>query len=252
MDDNFNIEFLFTLKPEEAIKYFQKKGYTISWDWHEVWKDAHTKAFTVAKAMKLDILQDIRDEVDKALEEGETYEDFKRNLRPVLKTDGWWGKCPAKDVPGYTPSPDIDPDKIVQLGSPRRLEIIYRTNLRTSINAGRYKTQMEQIEERPYLQYIQVQRPNKRIAHERLHLKVFRADDPIIAKIYPPNGWGCDCRMRNLSKEEVDNMGLEVTPGEDETYEPETGWDYNPGIDNYEPDLKGYNKELVVAYKNAA
>ena len=252
MADEFDIGFLFTLKPEEAMKYFEKKGYKISWDWQEVWKEAHNKAFTVAKVMKLDILQDIHDEVVKALETGETFEDFKRNLRPILKDQGWWGKVPASEVPGYDPDSGVPPDKVVQLGSPQRLETIYRTNLRTSINAGRYKTQMEMKDERPYLQYLQVQRPNKRPAHAELHLKVFRIDDPIINKIYPPNGFGCDCRFRNLSKEEVKLLGLKVTKGDNIVYTPDTGWDYNPGQDNYEPDLSGYNKDLVKAYKKAA
>ena len=129
MPDIPDIGFLLTLKPEEAIKYFQKKGYTFSWDWKDTWQEANSKAFTVAKGMRLDIIQDIQNGVDKALNDGTTYEDFKRELKPILKSDGWWGKVAAKDVPGYNTENGGDPNKEVQLGSPRRLETIYRTNI---------------------------------------------------------------------------------------------------------------------------
>ena len=67
-----DLAYCMTLPPKEAVAYLTSKGYTISWDWEEVWQDAHAKAFTVAKATRLDILQDIRDAVEKALKEGKT------------------------------------------------------------------------------------------------------------------------------------------------------------------------------------
>jgi hypothetical protein len=42
-------------------------------------------AFTVAKAMNLDILQTVRDAVSKAIAEGQSERTFKQNLEPLLK-----------------------------------------------------------------------------------------------------------------------------------------------------------------------
>jgi hypothetical protein len=44
-----DLSYALTLPPEQAVKYFQAKGYKITWDWHEMWQEAHAKAFTVAK-----------------------------------------------------------------------------------------------------------------------------------------------------------------------------------------------------------
>ena len=68
------------LPPEEAIKWFGKKGYKVAFDWRDVWKEEHRNAFTVAKAMGQDILVDIRTELDKALAEGTTLAEFRKNL----------------------------------------------------------------------------------------------------------------------------------------------------------------------------
>ena len=247
-----DIDFLIGLEPEKAIEFLTAKGYQFSWDWNEILKEAHTKAFTVAKVMKMDILQDIRNEVTKSLKEGITYEQFKRDLKPVLKTYGWWGKVPAKDVPGFDPASGIDPEKIVQLGSPRRLDTIYRTNIRTSMAAGRWKEQQEQKDERPYLQYMQLQRPNKRESHARLYLKVFRIGDPVLDRIYPPNGWGCDCWMRSLSKADLKSGGYEITDGDTIDYTPDDEWNYNPGKELTKFDLTKYDPGLVKQYNKAA
>ena len=50
---------LFKLAPSLAIKYFKNKNNKYSWDWYELWQDAHKKSFTVAKVMREDILKDI-------------------------------------------------------------------------------------------------------------------------------------------------------------------------------------------------
>lgn len=85
MPENIDIKLLIGLKPEQIIQYLKRKGYKISWNWQDTWKEAHTKAFTVPKAMKLDILSDIRNELQKAIDNGLTYQQFKENLKPILK-----------------------------------------------------------------------------------------------------------------------------------------------------------------------
>ena len=244
-----DVKFLIGLKPDKAIEFLKQKGYEFSWDWQEIFKEAHNKAFTVAKVMKLDILQDIKEEVDRSLQEGTTFQDFQRSLKPILKTKGWWGQTRADQVPGYDPNSGIPPDKIIQLGSPRRLETIYRTNIRTSMAQAKWAAMQSQKQERPYVQYLQVQRPNKRDSHAKLNEKIFSIDDPVLNVIAPPNGFGCDCRLRSLTKDEVKELGLEVTPGKEINFTPENGWDYNPGKKDFKPDLNKYDKKLADQYK---
>lgn len=94
MPKNKDIDLYYAckLKPQDAIRYFEDKGYKISWDWHDTWQEAHAKAFTVAKMTQLDLLQDTKAVVQKALDEGWTEEMFIKQAEPMLKSKGWWGR----------------------------------------------------------------------------------------------------------------------------------------------------------------
>jgi SPP1 gp7 family putative phage head morphogenesis protein len=236
------------LPPEKAIEFFKSKGYTFSWDWYDIWQEAHAKAFTVAKAMRMDILQDIRDMVQKALDEGITFAQFRKELESKLKAKGWWGRKIIGDETGA---------EEVQLGSPHRLKTIYQTNLQTAYNAGRWKGQMENVDNRPYLQYVAVMDSRTRPHHKILNGKVFRADDPFWDTHYPPLGFNCRCRVRALSDKNIKDRGLIVEnskgklseqevivskktgelkpvtvyrdPLTGEKIAPDVGWNYNPG-----------------------
>ena len=194
---DIDIGFAIGLPPREAIDYFKSKGYTISWNWFEVWQEANSTAFTVAKAMKVDVLQTLRDKVQEALETGITEKKFVKDLRPILQELGWWGR---QEIDG----------EIVQLGSPWRLRNIYRTNLQTAYTRGRYKTQINNTKRRPYWQYVAVLDSVTRPVHRELNGKVFMHDDPFWNSHYPPNGWGCRCIVRSLSKRRLEANGLKI------------------------------------------
>ncbi|MBI1936675.1 MAG: phage head morphogenesis protein [Ignavibacteriales bacterium] len=227
--DTQSLKYLLTLPPEQIVRWYQSKGYAFSWNWQDVWQEAHAKSFTVAKAMRLDILQEIKEEVDKIFSQGITYEQFKKDLEPILKHLGWWGKVKASDVPGYGTASGIDPNKIVQLGSPYRLKTIYQTNANVAYSAGRYKMMIQNVNERPYWLYHQIDRKNKRKIHSRYAGKVFIWNDPIWDMIFPPNGFGCGCWVEALTKEEVQSRGLKVWKGSDVIIDVAEGWEYNPG-----------------------
>jgi len=246
--NEIDLKYLFALPPEEIVKWFQSKGLTFSWNWQDTWQEAHAKAFTVAKVMKMDILQELMDEVDKIFSKGITFKQFQKDLEPILKRLGWWGKVKASEVSGYVPMPGVDPDKIVQLGSPARLETIFRVNSNVSYNAGRYKFQMQNAANRPYWLYVQLERKHKRKAHAVYANKVFRYDDPIWDKIYPPNGWSCGCYAVALTLEEVNARGLKVIKGTDVVINVEEGWDYNPGKAAFSPDLTKYDSDIAKWY----
>ncbi|MFI3300590.1 MAG: phage minor head protein [Candidatus Gastranaerophilales bacterium] len=182
---------IFKLSPALAIKYFKGKDNKATWDWYEMWEDAHQKSFTVAKAMREDVLNDIRTSLDKALSEGKTFESFKKELKPTLQKKGWWGEQIVVDSNGVA--------EVVQLGSNYRLKTIYSVNIQTAYQTGRYKTQMDNVDSRPYLQYVSVLDKRTRPEHAQLHDLVFRYDDPFWDSFYPPNGWRCRCRVRALS-----------------------------------------------------
>ncbi|KKP40296.1 MAG: phage Mu F virion morphogenesis protein [Candidatus Peregrinibacteria bacterium GW2011_GWC2_33_13] len=264
-----DLKYLISLKPEQAIKYLKNKGFKFSWDWHEVWQDAHTRSFTVAKVMREDILNDIREIVQKSLDEGLTLQQFKKELVPKLKDKGWWGIISGtseevrdelikrKLIKDKNLIPESDEPVTVQLGTPWRLKTIYRTNIQTSYMAGRYKEQINNTDNRSCWQYVAVMDRRTRPSHAQLNGKVFRYDDPFWDSFYPPNGWGCRCRVRALSDDNLKDRNFDVDSSEGQISEemrviskktgeekpvavytdsltghkvsPDVGWSYNPG-----------------------
>jgi len=192
------------LPPAEAVAYFRAKGYQLSFDWRDMATEDHAYAFTVAKAMRRDILQDIRAAMDKALSEGTTLATFKQGLKPVLQTKGWWGKKEMLD-------PLTGEMRQVQLGSPRRLRTIFDTNLRTSYAAGRWEQVQRTKKTHPYLRYVCVLDKATRRDHRQWHNVVKHVDDPFWNDHYPPNGWGCRCTVQQLSEADIEKLGLRIT-----------------------------------------
>ena len=213
----------FNFSPKAAISYFEQKGYVISWNWQAVSAQTHAQAFTVAKAARLDILELIRGELSSALKNGETANSFVQRLTPLLQKKGWWGKQVIVNAAG-------DAEK-VQLGSPYRLKNIYRINTQSAYMAGRYQAQMASRASRPFWQYVAVMDEHTRASHAALNGRVFATDDPIWQTHYPPNDWGCRCRVRALSQRRLDSMGLKVesSAGKLSSRSVETGVDQRTG-----------------------
>jgi len=249
----------FNMEPKDAVAFFRAKGFQITDQWQEMDGAAHAKAFTVAKAMRMDILEDIREATDAAISEGITEREFINRLTPVLKKKGWWGKETWSDAQGN--------EREVELGSVHRLKTIFRANTSTAYMAGRYRRQLALVHDRPYWMYQAILDSRTRPSHAALHNKVFRWDDPIWQYIYPPNGWGCRCTVRNLSERNLQREGLTVENGADyiqmvkretgtnmetgevmtvdhpvitlpdgRTMSPDVGWGYNPGASAFGTD----------------
>lgn len=214
----------FSVSPEEAIAFFTAKGYKIGWSWLETQKEEHSKAFTVAKAMQLDLLEDIRRAVGDAVKDGQTVRTFAKGLTPLLVARGWWGEKEQLN-------PHTGKLETVQLGSPRRLRTIFETNLRTSRSAGQWDRIQRTKAARPYLRYVA--HPDARPEHRAWNNTVLPVDDPWWGTHMPPNGWGCRCKVQQLNDSDVRRYGFHVAsqaptrPGDETGIG--AGWAYNPG-----------------------
>ena len=185
--------------PQEALDWFLAKGFRVGFDYREVWREEHAIAFTVAKIMQLDLLADVRAAVDQALTEGLTFSEFQDRLTPILQEKGWWGIQEMTDpITGET--------RDVQLGSPRRLRIIYDTNLRTARAAGQWARIQRTKSAFPYLLYTLGPSREHRPEHVQWHGTLLPVDDPFWSVAYPPSGWGCKCRVRPVSASEYDRL----------------------------------------------
>lgn len=223
--------------PDEVRAYIEAKGLQPSWDWREVWQEEHGVAFAVAKAMGLDVLETLRAAVADAVAGGLPFRAFRERLEETLEALGWWGVQ-------QRPNPDTGEPEQVELGTPRRLKIIYATNGRVARAVGQWQRIQRTKVSRPFLIYELGPSQEHRPEHVAWAGTIRRVDDPLWSVLMPPNGWGCKCRVRQLSQREADDLGGETTgPDLDwvETTDPKTGetvehprgvdpeWAYNPG-----------------------
>ncbi|WP_175845148.1 phage minor head protein [Burkholderia arboris] len=197
-----DLAYAIGLQPEKAIAYFESKGYKIGFRWQDVAAETHARAFTVAGVMKVDVLQDIRQALAKSLEKGTTFDDFKRQISPVLERKGWLGKGMIVDQD----TGEIEGKRL----TPRRLETIFQTNMQSAYMAGRYATQLEQVGTHPYWEYVAILDSRTRPAHRALAGSVYRYDDPFWQTFYPPNGYRCRCRVRTRTQGYVDRNDVAV------------------------------------------
>lgn len=193
----------FNLPPAEAVAFFRQKGYRIGFDHRDVWQQEHQASFTVAKAMQFDLLKDIREQVDSALANGTTLADFTAALKPNLVKRGWWGKQLMTD-------PVTGESKEVQLGSTRRLKVIYDTNLRTAHDEGQWARMQEAKAYLPFVLYDHTPGQHERPEHKAWDGLVLPVDDPWVATHRPRRAWGCHCKMIQLGQRQLDRMGLKV------------------------------------------
>lgn len=192
------------LLPEEAIAFFRSKGIAFGFDWRDVWQEEHAKAFTVAKAMSRDLLEDIRQAVDDALVNGTTLATFRQQLTPLLMARGWWGRSLETD-------PLTGEQRVVQLGSPARLKTIFDTNLRSAYAAGRWERIQRQKRVFPFLIYESVKDGRERPEHGAWHKTILPVDHPWWDTHYPPCGWNCRCTARPANQRMLDRRGDKVT-----------------------------------------
>jgi SPP1 gp7 family putative phage head morphogenesis protein len=234
-DDIFNFSFDFI--PEEIINYLKDKGVQTTYNLNELWQSANNTSFTVAKVLQTDLLVQIQDSIVKAIESGQSIEQWKRQIRPELIQNGWWGKVKTSDIPGFDQNkyPNIDPNKVVQLGSNSRLKTVFYTNRTVAYSQARYKALIDNAKNRPFWQYIAVEDSRTRKYHLSLSGKVWRFDDPVWDTLFPPNDHGCRCTVRALSEAQLnaENLSLSSPPSQKELDESvKQEWAYNAGASN--------------------
>jgi len=219
---------------QEAIRFFSEKGLELSPDsYRDVWAAAHVQAFTVARVTAMDLLEDIRKAVDDAVRNGTPLNAFKRDLVPILERRGWFSPQGEK-------AETILPDGTVRKRlTPWRLDTIYRTNLQSAYQAGRYRQMLENAPNRPWWMYDAVNDSRTRPSHAAMDGRVYRFDHPIWKRWYPPVGYNCRCKVRALSDQDMQRSGKKESI-EPPMAQPDPGFDYNPGMVKWKPDLNRY------------
>jgi SPP1 gp7 family putative phage head morphogenesis protein len=235
------------LKFEKAIEYFKDKLPVSSKEFYKISDEYKSKAFTISGYTSIQMLKKFQNELLKALENGTTMKEFKKNMNNFL------------DQRGYEGLSNFQADNI------------FRTNIQTAYNIGHYKqmTSPEVLKSRPYWMYDAVVDRNTRPTHSALNGKVYKADNEFWDKWYPPNGYRCRCSVRTLSARQVEARGLKVETETPKLVEPkrwdkkqqkwikglavplnpDKGFGVNPAKNAFNPDLSKYPKSLKSAYE---
>ena len=189
----------------EALAHFKRKRSHTSFSWEDTASYEHAVSFTVAKMMDEDMLAETRAAMTDALENGTDFATFQKRLKPYLMSRGWWGQAVMGD-------PDTGEIKKVQLGSTRRLRTIYHTNLHTAYAAGQWERIQRNKKLFPYLKYIPSDAGEPRESHKRFYNLVLPVDDPFWQTHFPPNGWGCRCDVRALTRRQAADETISESP----------------------------------------
>lgn len=189
---------------DEQIAYLRGKLNLPTERWDDIWQSAHDRAFVVAGALKADLLQDLHLAVERGAA-GAGFAAFKRDFGSIVTRHGWSGWTGEGSAAGRA----------------WRAAIIYDTNLSASHAAGRWRQLQALVPTLPYWRY----RHADGVLHPRpLHLAwhglTLRHDHPFWRTHFPPNGWGCHCKVF-----------AEATPAEGAPTEPPPGWEAGVGVD---------------------
>ncbi len=190
------------LIPHAALAYMASKKLKTSYHWYEVYAQEHNHVFTVAKIMEMDVLNEIHKGILQAIEKGETFEHFKKNMLNRLGEKGWGKFSQADEKTGET---------ITRL-SDSRLKKIYFVNKTQARQKGNWARFEESKETFPYLRYRLGASRQHREAHLRFKDLVLRVDDPFWDTHMPMNGWGCKCWVQQLTEEQAQEQGIDESP----------------------------------------
>lgn len=183
--------------------------------WTDLLRSSHDRAFMVAGAQNADLLAGLAAAVDRAIVGGVGIDSFRRDFAALVKRHGW----------GY--NGDFN----------WRTRTIYTTNMATSYAAAR----LAQLRAAGFGWWVY--RHSDSVLHPRpYHLSwnglTLRAEDPWWKTHFPPNGWGCRCRVVGVRKpEDAARYGPVQRVAPDDGIDPKTGapagidagWDYMPG-----------------------
>lgn len=206
---------------DEAIKKFRARVPMTKDQYDSLEEGQQEHAFTVAEVTTADLVTEVFDSMNRALDSGHTFEDFKATAGESL-LEHWGG-----DKPG-------------------RLETIFRTNLLSAYNGGRFAILSAPAVRatRPFSRFDGIDDDRQSDICRDADGTILPADDPWWASHTPPLHFNCRSVVTPLSPEEADDEGGVDDEGPDN--EPTEGFGTPPtdqGPD-WEPDLNDYPEEI--------
>jgi hypothetical protein len=251
--------------PPEITRYFEQKSLKPAFSWQDVWAEEHAYAFTVAKAVDAELLGLFKSSIQRAIENGQGFETWRRELGPELQRLGWYGPRKVDDPTGKWKS------KIVDFSRPARLQTIFWSNVRAARAAGQWERIQRTKKGLPYLLYVRTTSAEPRPQHLAWAGIILPVDHDFWKTHFPPNGWGCKCAVRQITRMEYERLAatgdyllepptIETRPFVNKrtgevTYVPvgiDPGWHTNPGLSRARTLVENVAMRLEQAGEEAA
>jgi SPP1 gp7 family putative phage head morphogenesis protein len=181
----------FAVSPAEAVAFLRDKIDLPTKAWTDLWQGMHSRAFVVAGAQGEKLLADFHAAVNKAISEGTTLAEFRKDFDRIVAAHGW----SYRGSRGW------------------RSAVIFNTNLRMAYAAGRWAQIQRVKKQRPYLRYVAVLDDRVRPQHEAWHDTILPVDHEFWRTHFPPNGWNCRCTVQSLNRRDLKRYGLKLSDG---------------------------------------
>ncbi|TEB09151.1 phage portal protein family protein [Pelotomaculum propionicicum] len=201
----FNIDAV-SLSLEDAVSFFSRLMPVDIENYRKLERQLRDKYFTISAIEGDDMVARVKEEIEKSLEDGTTFENFKKGVNELFAKMG------------------------LDQADPWHLENVFRTNIQTAYSAGQYeKLQDPAVADMfPYYRYSAVRDTRTRPAHVAMHGFVAARDDPIWNEWWPPNGYSCRCGVIAINKYKARRENI-VPTSERPPFEPDKGFARNPG-----------------------
>ena len=174
------------LRNLRAENYILNQRISAEWIYaSEEWKK-EARQFCVKGLAEIDMLKEIQAKLEEAQRKGLGLRQFKKQIVPYLQEKGWLGGD-EKEI-GH------------------RVRIIFDTNLASARASAKWQKIQETKDKMPYLQYLPSLSADKRDEHKAFYGLIARADDEIWQRIFPPNGYNCKCRTRQLTEKQAQKL----------------------------------------------
>ena len=220
---------------EEALEYHTNKIALPAESLEQLMAEYHDLAFVVSGLTRADLTSDMQWLIERAIADGMSLEDFKRQFDRLISRKGWQPKG-NKDA---------------------RLRTIFDTNQRRSQAAGHFKRmrEPEMVNRRPYWMWKWRDSVVPRPHHKALDGKVFLASEPFWEIAMCPCAYGCRCTVFALSERDIQRMGKTVEKPPDPKTIAEKGFQRAPGLngdrDRFEILKEGLSRQSPTIRKLA-
>lgn len=198
---------------DEAVDWFQKRAVITKEQALELDLDARQRAFWVGGGLQLTQIQRVFDEIGKALESGEPFEDWRKRVRTLLRDDA-------------------------------HAETVFRNAAQRAYSAGRWRqmTDPDVIKWRPYFMHDSVLDSRTTETCRKLDGIVLPAEHEHWRTHWPPGHHRCRRGVRSLRKAEAERRGItNVPPAVDDA----PGFGLAPGAQPvWKPDRKKHDPAL--------